>query len=246
MKKQNIYYTLLMAFIIQMLTFLTLSLTAQVKSDLAYNFPIKPSSIEWKSLSSSKDMLEVCQIPDSILKNISTKALAETCLNYPLFFEYTASNNERSAMEVMIQNFNGLKELSQRDDGMIELMKLYQELPIRKESTSKIQANDVPYKTMYIELLLADKNFVGKANYSELQELKKILLNKYEEKLSNSDIHSLYSIRKTLLLGAIVYLKQDSLKTTKKTNTGVIESFIKHHNSADSNELYAVSKIIME
>jgi hypothetical protein len=234
------------ALIIQMFTILSLSLIAQEKVDSPYEFPIRPTSKEWGSISSSKEMLAVCQIPDSILKNISTKALAETCLNYPLFFEYTASNDERSAIEVMIQNFNGLKELSQRDDGMIELMKLYQELPIRKESTSKIQANDVPYKTMYLELVLADKNFVGKANYSELQELKKILLNKYEGKLSNSDIHSLYSIRKTLLLGAVVYLKQDSFKTTKSTNTGVIESFIKHHNSADSNELSIVSKIITE
>jgi len=233
-------------FIIQVLTFSTLGLIAQVKEDSPYEFPIKPTSKEWGSISSSKGMLAACQIPDYILKNISTKALAETCLNYPLFFEYTASNDERSAMEVMIQNFNGLKELAQRDDGMIELMKLYQELPIRKESTSKIQANDVPYKTMYIELVLADKIFVGKANYSELQELKKILLHKYDGKLSNSDIHSLYSIRKTLLLGAVVYLKQNSLKNTKSTNARVIESFIKHHNSADSNELSTVSKIIIE
>lgn len=234
------------ALIIQVLSFTTLSLIAQVKVDSPYEFPIKPTTKEWESISSSKEMLAVSQIPDSILKNISTEALAETCLNYPLFFEYTASNDERSAIEVMIQNFNGLKELSQRDDGMFELIKLYQSLPIKYELSSKVQSNDVPFKTMYVELILADKSFTGKANYSELQELRKVLLNKYEGKLNNSDTHSLYSIRKTLLLGAVVYERLDSSKETKSTDSSVVESFIRNHTSANSEVLSTVSKIVMK
>ena len=40
-----------------------------------YDFPVKPGTEQWTKLSSSKEMDEVCIIPDKVLSNLSTKAL---------------------------------------------------------------------------------------------------------------------------------------------------------------------------
>lgn len=66
------------------LTFAVVPLHAQ-KSNGAYNYPIKPGTSEWKTLTSHDQMQRVCQIPDATLKSMSTTDLIETCLNYPLF-----------------------------------------------------------------------------------------------------------------------------------------------------------------
>ncbi len=232
--------------ILLVLLLLSWNLIAQTKVTKTYEFPIKLGSEKWRNLSSSKEMLKVCQIPMSVMQNMSTKALAESCLNYPLFFEYTASNDERWALNVMIENFNGLGELVKREDAMSELIKLYKELPLKTETTSKIKADNLPYKVMYLEMLLANSKFIDKAKKKELETLKKILQEKYEEKLQNLNIYSLYNIRKTLLLGAVVYLKQNSSKSTKSTKDNTIESFIKNFNFIDKKELSTISKIIMQ
>jgi hypothetical protein len=58
------------------------SLYAQ-NNNTPYEFPIKPESAKWQSFKSVDDMYKACQIPTDTLSNLSTKALIQTCLNYP-------------------------------------------------------------------------------------------------------------------------------------------------------------------
>lgn len=67
-------------------------------------------------------MWEVCQIPDRVLKNLSIEAFAITCMNYPLYGDYLASNDLQSGILRMIDDFNGLKELASRSEGAQKLM----------------------------------------------------------------------------------------------------------------------------
>lgn len=53
----------------------------------SYNFPVRPGTEEWKKLKSGDEMAAVCNIPEAVLKNLSTQALVNTCLDYPLFNE---------------------------------------------------------------------------------------------------------------------------------------------------------------
>ena len=52
--------------------------------EVPYEYPIQPGTDEWKKFTTVAQMVEVCQIPEKKLKNMTTEALVETVLNYPL------------------------------------------------------------------------------------------------------------------------------------------------------------------
>lgn len=54
---------------------------------------------------------EVCQIPEDILGSMTTEALIETVVNYPLFINVFAYDNKKTGLEHVIGYFNGLQEL---------------------------------------------------------------------------------------------------------------------------------------
>lgn len=226
---------------ISIFTFLfSFALIAQRK-EIAWDYPVKPGSEQWASFTTGKQMLEACQIPQRILDNISTTDLIKLCLNYPLFFEYAAFNNEREGIRIMIENFNGLKELSKRKDGVRELVKIYKDFPVMPNIM--IKNNDIPYKLIFLELLLADGSFINQLNTNELAELNKIILNKYENKLKYTDVYSIYNIKRTFLLGSVVLDKQGKFT---KTQRSVVKNFIENYHHADSNLLTEISKIISQ
>lgn len=157
------------------LLLISMNIQSQKQTDMPYEYPIKPGSEQWSTFTTGQQMLEACQIPQKTLSMLSTKALAETCLNYPLFFEYTALNDEREGIKIVIENFNGLRELSKRIDGTLELIKIYKNIPIlSKIPTPTSKEYDFPYKLPYIELLLSDDNFISQLNSKEIAELKKM------------------------------------------------------------------------
>lgn len=98
-------------------------------ADEPYIFPITPSHSQWNELISSKEMNKVVQIPDNILNCLSDRSLLETCINYPLYFEYTmgSSFNTSYAFDNMVDSFNGLKELFNRKSTQKLIIKRYLE-----------------------------------------------------------------------------------------------------------------------
>jgi hypothetical protein len=196
---------------------------------------------EWTTFETGEQMAKACQIPLDVLNTISAKELVAVCLNYPLFNNYVAFNDEREGVNITIRQFNGLQELSQRKDGVRELIKAYADYPIFSQVQKNITSKDyhVPYKLSFLELVLSDSIFLSQINDEKLEELRKIAVNKYADKLQNSDVYSLYSIKKTMLLAAVIMNKQS--KTEKQD---VINMFIKTYNSLDSNTLIEMSKII--
>lgn len=119
--------------------------------------------------------LAKCQINDEVLKEMSDRELAIVCYSYPLFFEYLFSDDESYAIHFMIENFNGLIELSTRKTGTAELISL-----LNNNNQLSIESQ---YKDAYIELLLTDDLFFSKLEYGQLQEISSIL-NKKESMIN--------------------------------------------------------------
>ncbi|MDR3226686.1 MAG: hypothetical protein LBT56_03335 [Prevotellaceae bacterium] len=220
------------------------ALNAQEKT-IIWDYPVKPGSEQWATFTTGQQMFEACQIPQNILNVISTKQLADICLNYPLFFEYIAFNNEREGIRLMIKNFNGLNELSKRENGVQELIKTYKDFPILSQiqDVSSIDY-DTPYKLPFLELLLSDDLFLHKLSNNELVEFKKDVLNRYENKLKNMNVYSVHNIKKTILLGAIILDKVDDAISSQQHD--IIKNYIENYNTADSNLLTEISKIISQ
>lgn len=135
------------------------SLYSQKQIDAPYDFPVKPGMPEWAACESHEEMVSACQIPENILSQMSTSALVETCLNYPLKYDYYAFNDIREGLLVMLENFNGLRELGKRESGSKELIENYKKTPVI-EHISYVKKNDYPIlKLEYVELLLSNEIF---------------------------------------------------------------------------------------
>ena len=212
-----------------------------------WDYPIKPGTEQWEALASRKEVMEVCRIPQEVLETVSTKDLAEICMNYPLFSDYMFFNSERVGVWAMIKGFNGLDELSKRKDGAQELVKIYKTYPFFTQISDRTSKDFriIQYKLSFLELILSDEIFIDQLDNDQLKELGIIVLDKYENKLNDMNVFGLYNIKKTLLLGAIILDKRnDSAKTTEQQN--IIKNFIEYYNQAKPETITEMSKLMSE
>lgn len=211
-------------------------------SGSSYSYPILPGSEAWADLNSGDEKFEACQIPETYLKSMSTPALAETCLNYPLCGEYVFSNDERNWAVSLIDRFNGLKELSTRQGGASELLKIYEKMPVQEKNYVAQMDGTSFFRLGYIELLLSSEVFLNQLTEAETQHLQQISAAKYENKLNAEDTYSVFYIKKSMLLVA------QSIKKTKavysRSDKTIIDDFIDNYESVNAQTLQECSKIL--
>lgn len=153
----------------------------------AYEYPIKPGTEQWKAFSSHKEMVEACQIPENILKKMSTAGLVETVLNYPLRLDFVAYNTPQGGMVAQIEQFNGLSELLKRADAGEKLSARYQKMnPLAVEDISTdAQKGDYLYSLSYLESIMAQDSILFNLTENQKVDLLKEASRKYTEKRSS-------------------------------------------------------------
>jgi hypothetical protein len=156
-----------MKMIILICTLFIPSLGITQVTDKPYDFPVKPGSIQWAKLSSSKEMDSVCIIPDQILKDLSTKALLITCLNYPRIIDFFLSDNLQSGFNFYAKHFNGLAELLKRPDLSKVLLQVYSDINLKKERMIEYD-NPLSYlQIAFFELLIAQETIINQYGNNE-------------------------------------------------------------------------------
>ena len=65
----------------------------------------------WKTFQTLEEMQSACQIPDDVLSNLSTEELVQICMDYPLFGNFSAYNDELVGIKKVMDGFNGFTEL---------------------------------------------------------------------------------------------------------------------------------------
>ncbi len=132
-----------------------------------YDYPAKPGSPEWKSLTSHAEMVEACQIPAEVLKNMTTASLVETVSNYPLIYDMYAYNNIQLGFTAVSRQFNGVLELYAREDAGKKLMEKYTSM-----------TNEAPgseYKLAFIEMLLSQPEIMADLSPLQRDDLLKVI-----------------------------------------------------------------------
>lgn len=171
-----------------------------------YDFPIKPGTPEWIELNSTIDKIKACQLPESVIKSVSTEDLLLICLEYPLLNNYTASNSPYKGMENIVSVFNGLEEFVQRSDAPFVLFKYYV-----AEDPSKIETQDdkgnYTFIFMALELLLCNDKIIVGFSTQEKKKVLSMVLEKYERKSNYSDYFGFLGKMTTAFTG-IRYLKE--------------------------------------
>ncbi len=164
--------------------FIAVPLTSFAQEKVTWDYPVKPGSEEWKALKNQKEKLDICQIPESILENISTISLLNLCFSYPLVYDVLAFNSIQTGMNEFKKNFNGINEFLQRKDAANLLVEKYSKIQPRgyDKNWNDIQKGYYSLEISIIELFLSQDEIINKMTLTEKQDLIKELLKKLEEK----------------------------------------------------------------
>lgn len=87
--------------------------------DEAYQYPIQLRTPEWAALSTREERLAASHVDEAILASMTTTALIETVLNYPMLADIYAFNSIQDGIEHVSVDFRGIEELSRRDDAIV-------------------------------------------------------------------------------------------------------------------------------
>ncbi|MDR1380604.1 MAG: hypothetical protein LBJ47_03890 [Tannerella sp.] len=163
-----------------------------IESD-RYDFPVKQGSREWAGFESIEKRITALQIPETVIRNISTEGLLETCLAFPYLINVFFSDNYQMGFESLVKEFNGFSELLNRPDMTKVLLKKYESLST--ELTGIRLLNDVEqgrltFRHFVLELMLAQD--VTLKNLRPEQEKQLFLLSMEHGKIKDrySDIFS--------------------------------------------------------
>ncbi|MEW6557837.1 MAG: hypothetical protein AB1349_10865 [Elusimicrobiota bacterium] len=176
-----------------------------------YDFPIKPGTKEWKALGTHKNIVKACQIPEDILKKMSTEGLIETCLRYPFLPDMFLSNNIQKGFESIVLTFNGLQELLRREDASTKLLAKYRQ--IRKLDRQSIQKEFGEFGVFYFrcfEIVISQNIILSKLSEEEKVKLLRECIWKYHERQKHPNTygyvskHRVKSHETLLLMGRIL------------------------------------------
>lgn len=172
-----------------------------------YRFPITSNSPEWKEFTTIEQVIDACQVPDSILHKMSTAGLIETILTNPAYYNDFGILNPQYEITSLQETFGEIKTLFERDDASIELLKRYNYMDPACEENNWTSLGEMGLNTNYsfrnMELLIGQKTALEQIiDDNKTKITSQLIVDKYEDKLESSQGIG-FSM---LILGRIMYL----------------------------------------
>ena len=140
-------------------------------------------SAEWKSEISRQLRGEMLQLPDEMLKSMTTDELIESVLEYPFFSDIYAFDNIQCGFDIMYSTFNGVRELSTRKDAASTLLNKYNNEKVI--TNEKSEDSDV-FRITNMEILLSQNFVLSQFTENEKNYFVDIVSDKYEQKTISS------------------------------------------------------------
>ena len=155
--------------------------------DCWWDYPIKPGMPEWAELHTHADKVAACQIPENILPLLSTKCLAEACLQYPLLYSIFAFSCYDDGFDRFFEDFNGIRAFYEREGALTELLKHYnskiQDMSILDSSASNIEKGRFVASIAALDVLLYGFSQKVDASIETYKDLLRNLILGYEKML---------------------------------------------------------------
>ncbi|MBC7914346.1 MAG: hypothetical protein H7Y07_09510 [Pyrinomonadaceae bacterium] len=155
-----------------------------------YNFPVKPGTVAWKQLKFHEEKVRVCQIPDGVLKAMSTKDLLQSCLNYPLLFDMYAYDNLQIGFSQMSEKFNGFAILRSRPDAATAIIDKYKKMDPDIVNTLKSEEDKGKFSMLLsaTEILISTDPILKQLTNEQEKDLLKEILKKNNKKDINKEV----------------------------------------------------------
>ena len=185
-------------------------------SNVAFSFDSITEPSNWSKYQSLEEMLAACQIPEDILKLMSTDELIEVCISHPLRTNFVFYNDEIRGARVIINNFNGFQELKRRSDAPEIIIAFYEDIYFNAQVEKKYNKNysDITYRA-FIELFLASNEMPILYSGQNGTQLEMVSNKVLERKLNETDV-DIYDISHSLLINARIKLENDLVSNEEK------------------------------
>lgn len=118
--------------------------------DEAYQYPILPGTEEWRSLDTLEDKIEACHVDEGLLASMTTPALLETVLTYPLLVNIYAFGSLEDGMENISLYFPGITLLTAREDANDCLLEYVQTMKQAREEVPVISNMNIRALSRYL------------------------------------------------------------------------------------------------
>lgn len=86
--------------------------------DQPYQYPVVPGSEEWKALPDLPAKIAACDVDRELLESMTTPALLQTVLDYPLLVNIGAFNTTEIGIAAVSSYFPGIEILAGREDAL--------------------------------------------------------------------------------------------------------------------------------
>ena len=165
----------------------------------AYQFP---SDAELERIEDHQQKIEACTVPDEIIAQMSTDALLETFLTYPLMWNPVEQLLSQTSFSFWFKTMKtdhhfGLEELAQREDLCESILRGYKRIPLYKGKLDQSldydqkrvaykKAYDDRDKMVYLELLAAVVDITGD------EPAKVALREKFEQACKEKERYEVY------------------------------------------------------
>lgn len=160
-----------------------------------------------------KDIIIASQIPEKQIKTISTDELVEKCLNYPYIADVMFAQNIPLMFKYIRQEFNGFKELFERQDAAQVILNRFLNFDFNKinDYQEDYEKGLYVFKFCYLNLLLAQDEIINRMgdNYN--------IINQINKKYSETDNESLSPFRSLVTINFVGY---NVLKYFENTELG--------------------------
>ena len=157
---------------------------------------------KWTSLQTIEERIAACNPPQDQLKKMSTKALVESVIDYPLNYLIFAYNDPMDAIQFLADQSNILQELEQRKDAAKCLIQRFSKNQIDRslKRKSNLKENKVTYfGELFLEYYMASGRIPDLISEENEADLKDAIYDKMQEREKQSEGNydlSLASIQK--------------------------------------------------
>ena len=68
-----------------------------------YEYPVTADSEQWSSFTTTAQMFEACQVPENIAEDMSTEALLQTVIDYPMLITVLAQSDQNARYNMLFE-----------------------------------------------------------------------------------------------------------------------------------------------
>lgn len=150
-----------------------------------YEYPILPGTDQWLQFHDFPSKIEACQVPEDILKAMSTAQVLESALNYPLNINAFVWNTPEAGYHSVLSYSNVHQELMSRANAAEALIARYGATPTTVAEANEDEQWDRAQQIWLMEIMLQQPPIQQQMNEDQRSVVERCAVEKLEQERGN-------------------------------------------------------------